>query len=409
MRFSALFTTLLASASALASRPSGCPDGFAYADGQNFAIDGQKFYYFGSNAYWFSFLTNISDVSIAMDKAKAAGIKVIRTWAFHEVNSTFIAGGLPQYGGEGAGPSDIVFQTWTNGTATINYGETGLQRLDKIASLAQQKGLKIIFTLTNNWADYGGMDVYTLNLGGQYHDDFYKVTKIKNAFKNYVKAVVTRLKSSPAVFAWELANEPRCGADGTRNIPRSPSGCNITTITSWANEISTYIKSLDPHHMIAVGSEGFFNGTSDDWAYNGNDGVDSEGLLRLRNIDLGTLHLYPDWWSKTVEWGTNFTIAHANLQHKVGKPVISEEYGWLVEADREAWLGVTSNITRTQAIGAWQNAVITHKLAGDMYWQLGVDGLSFGNSTDDGFTIYMKSPEAQQLIYDHARKMNRPA
>lgn len=151
--------------------------------------------------------------------------------------------------------------------------------------------------------------------------------------------------------------------------------------------------------MIAVGSEGFFNGTSDDWAYNGNDGVDSEGLLRLRNIDLGTLHLYPDWWSKTVEWGTNFTIAHANLQHKVGKPVISEEYGWLVEADREAWLGVTSNITRTQAIGAWQNAVITHKLAGDMYWsvvlhvlwsqvltfeirQLGVDGLSFGNSTD---------------------------
>jgi hypothetical protein len=26
-------------------------------------------------------------------------------------------------------------------------------------------------TLTNNWADYGGMDVYTIQLGGKYHDD----------------------------------------------------------------------------------------------------------------------------------------------------------------------------------------------------------------------------------------------
>jgi hypothetical protein len=23
----------------------------------------------------------------------------------------------------------------------------------------------------NNWADYGGSDVYVVNLGGQYHDD----------------------------------------------------------------------------------------------------------------------------------------------------------------------------------------------------------------------------------------------
>jgi len=226
--------------------------------------------------------------------------------------------------------------------------------------------------------------------------------------KNYVKAVVSRYKDSSAIFAWELANEPRCDADGTRNLPRS-THCTVNTLTSWANEISTYIKSIDPHHMIAVGSEGFFNGTSDDWAYNGADGVDSESLLRLHNIDLGTFHLYPDWWSKTVQWGTNFTIAHANLQHKVGKPVIGEEYGWLLEADREAWLGVTSNITRVQAIGAWQTAIINHGIAGDMYWQLGVDGLSIGNSTDDGFTIYLKSPEAQQLVYGHARQMNRPA
>lgn len=37
--------------------------------------------------------------------------------------------------------------------------------------MAEEKGLKLIFALTNNWADYGGMDMYTVNLGGRYHDD----------------------------------------------------------------------------------------------------------------------------------------------------------------------------------------------------------------------------------------------
>lgn len=126
--------------------------------------------------------------------------------------------------------------------------------------------------------------------------------------------------------------------------------------------------------MIAVGTEGFFNstqgaiGTSDDWAYNGADGVDSEHLVQLPNVDFGTFHLYPDWWSKTVGWATNFTIAHANLQHKVGKPIISEEYGWLLEENRRAWLGVNSTIGREEAIGAWQEAGLEHKLAADMYW-----------------------------------------
>jgi mannan endo-1,4-beta-mannosidase len=210
---------------------------------------------------------------------------------------------------------------------------------------------------------------------------FYTKSPIKLTFKKYIKAIISRYKSSPAIFAWELGNEPRCGADGKRNLPRS-ANCTSDTITTWAKDISRYIKSLDSNHMVTVGTEGFFNGVSDDWAYNGTDGVDSETLLKLDNVDFGTFHLYPDWWSKTVEWATNFTIAHTNLQHKLHKPVISEEYGWLLDADRQAWLGRSSNITRQEAIGAWQQANIDHKLAGDMYWQLGVTGLGFGRSTD---------------------------
>jgi mannan endo-1,4-beta-mannosidase len=49
----------------------------------------------------------------------------------------------------------VYFQQWDNGVATINYGSTGLQVLDEVVKLAEQTGLKLILTLTNNWADCG--------------------------------------------------------------------------------------------------------------------------------------------------------------------------------------------------------------------------------------------------------------
>lgn len=43
---------------------------------------------------------------------------------------------------------------------------------------------------------------------GGLHDDFYTNANIKAAYKNYVKAVVTRYSSSePAIFSWQLTNE----------------------------------------------------------------------------------------------------------------------------------------------------------------------------------------------------------
>lgn len=95
-----------------------------------------------------------------------AGLRVFRTWGFNDKNVTYDPNGLPQYGGEGAGATESVFQWWDNGVPTIDV--TGF---DKVVDGAANAGIKLIVALTNNWADYGGMDVYTVNLGGQYHDD----------------------------------------------------------------------------------------------------------------------------------------------------------------------------------------------------------------------------------------------
>ena len=155
---------------------------------------------------------------------------------------------------------------------------------------------------------------------------FYRLPQIKKAYKKYVKEFVTRYRDSPVIMAWELANEPRCGADDVRNLPRSDN-CDPRLLTSWIDEMSTYIKKLDPHHLVTWGGEGAYNRASDDWAYNGTDGSDFDAEIALKNIDFGTFHSYPDWWTKTVEWTNQWVRDHGKSQWKARKPVVYEEYG----------------------------------------------------------------------------------
>ena len=84
---------------------------------------------------------------------------------------------------------------------------------------------------------------------------FYRLPKIKAAFKSYINAFVSRYRDSPVIMAWELANEPRCSADGVRNLPRSTE-CTPHLITEWIDEMSTFIKTLDRHHLVTWGGEG---------------------------------------------------------------------------------------------------------------------------------------------------------
>ncbi|EMR70233.1 putative glycoside hydrolase family 5 protein [Eutypa lata UCREL1] len=375
------------------------PKRFVKAEGGKFTLDGEDFYFAGSNAYYFPFNNNQTDVELGLTAAKEAGLKVFRTWGYNDKNVTYVPDGLPQYGNEGAGDTEVVFQRFANGTSTID-----IEAFDKVVDAATKVGIKLLVAFTNNWADYGGMDVYTVNLGGKYHDDFYRLPQIKEAYKTYVKAVVTRYKDSPTIFAWELANEPRCGADGVRNLPRSDD-CTTETLGSWIDEMSTYVKSLDPHHLVTWGGEGGFNIGSDDGFYSGSDGGDFDRELSLENIDFGVFHSYPDWWGKTVEWTDQWIRDHAVAGRKAGKPVIAEEYGWMTDEARQEYLGTVSNITRTQAVGGWQEIGLEEKMP-DLYWQFGYSGYSYGRNHDDGFTIFLDDDEAQQLVYDHAEALN---
>ncbi|EPS42619.1 hypothetical protein H072_3376 [Dactylellina haptotyla CBS 200.50] len=386
-----------------AHTPPGKKRDFPYANGNKFGLNGLDFYFAGSNAYYLPFSNNYADNLAGLTAARKVGLKVMRTWCFNDRNATFDPNGLPKYYPDDTG---TWFTEWNNGAVTINTGADGLQKLDAVVKAAEDADMKLVMTLTNNWADYGGMDMYTINLGYKYHDDFYTKPEIISKFKDYIKVVVQRYKNSKAIFSWQLGNEPRCGADGTRNLPRSPD-CNVATIHAWVLDISAYIKSLDPDHMVSVGSEGAFNHPSDpDWAYNGADGTDFEGELAAPNVDYGTFHLYPDWWSKTPAWGTQWIKDHAAAGRAANKPVVFEEYGWLTPDKRLEYLGQVSPYTRLEVIKEWQETSIAELVAGDQYWQFGWYGWSYGPNYNDGFTIYLNDTEAGELVNKHARHVS---
>ncbi|KAH8163107.1 hypothetical protein CIB48_g5130 [Xylaria polymorpha] len=259
---------------------------FASTNGLNFQIDGKTGYFAGTNSYWIGFLTNNADVDKTLDELKNTGLKILRVWGFNDVIST-------------PGQGIVWFQKLAAAGSTINTGANGLQRLDYVVSAAEKRGIKLIINFVNNWSDYGGIPAYVSAFGGA-ATTWYTNAAAQAQYRTYIKAVVSRYASSPAVFAWELANEPRCR------------GCATSVITKWATETSAYVKSLDPRHMVTLGDEGFGLATNSDGSYpfGYSEGVDFEANLKIPTLDFGTFHLYPESWGTTPDWGNSWIAAH---------------------------------------------------------------------------------------------------
>jgi len=53
------------------------------------------------------------------------------------------------------------------------------------------------------------------------------------------------------IMAWELCNEPRCKGD-----------FSASKLQAWIEQSAEFLKSIDPHHLVTVGSEGFFGSST---------------------------------------------------------------------------------------------------------------------------------------------------
>lgn len=421
--------------SAYAEYAAAHPEGFVYADGSKFMCDGSPYYYGGTNCYYLTYKSK-SEVKNVFDDASKMGLKVIRIWGNLDVGKK--TGKIDSQSGhevfegnnDGTGEKDgVYFQYWDDkaGKPVVNEGEDGLRRLDYVIKQAEEHDMKLVITFTNYWEAFGGMGQYVKwyqmsqgkSVGNSKVDekdtcDFYTNETIKGWYKDYIKTLLNhtnyytgeKLMDSEAVFSWELSNEPRCTVDEF---------CKDDILYNWAKEMSAYVKSIDPYHMVSVGDEGFYNlgyqeAAKQDLpsaAYSGYYGVDFNKLMTIDTVDFGTPHMYVDQWGfdlgdDDLEW----IKRHAQTTSSADKPVIFEEFGLTDKTKRDAAYSVWLDIVT----GDYYDGV---EYQGFNYWMIASyldDGTLYQDY--DGYTVYGpegvdKTDSTRTLMMNAAAKMEK--
>ena len=149
-----------------------------------------------------------------------------------------------------------------------------------------------------------------------------------NATRLLLKTVVTTLKDHPAIWMWNLGNEPDLFA-----WPNSSDEG-----AAWVKEMVGLIKAIDPKHPVTIGLHG--------------DGLHRDNGLRIDKVyaqtDVAVMHSYPmytPWARKPLDPDfVPFTCALTSALS--GKPVLMEEFGGCTALPGEAtytWKWVETN------------------------------------------------------------------
>uniref|UniRef100_A0A0D9XNF9 mannan endo-1,4-beta-mannosidase n=1 Tax=Leersia perrieri TaxID=77586 RepID=A0A0D9XNF9_9ORYZ len=359
----------------------------------------------GFNTYWLmSFASDGATrprVTAAIAEAADAGLNVCRTWAF----------------------SDGGYRALL--TAPFHYDEVVFQALDFVVSEARRHNMRLILSLCNNWEDYGGKAQYVrwgkddgLDLTSE--DDFFTDPTIKSYYKAFVEAVVTRIntitneayKDDPTILAWELINEPHC--------PSDPSGDTLQILNplffAWIEEMASYVKSIDPVHLLEIGTEGFYAPSAPELLpvnpdeYSGNAGTDFIRNHQAAGIDLASIHVYSDTWLPHSIEENHLQSVNAWMQQHIddaanllGMPIVIGEFGVSIKDGkfgnefREAFMETVYRIF----LSSWKGEVIG---GGCLLWQLFPEG---AEHMDDGYAIILaKSPSTLNLLANHSRNLN---
>jgi len=162
---------------------------------------------------------------------------------------------------------------------------------------------------------------------------FYRSAAANEAFRNTIRKLVNRVNTvtgkpyntDPTILSWQLANEPRPGANETTSDE------DKKIFIQWIDDTANFIHQLDHQHLVSSGSEGW------------RGCVDSKPLTvdsnRTAHVDYITFHLWPrNWswydqhhaeqtWNNAIKLSHEYLNWHIDLGKQLNKPVVLEEFG----------------------------------------------------------------------------------
>ncbi|MGN0729247.1 cellulase family glycosylhydrolase [Treponema sp.] len=392
----------------LASCSASSSGEFVTVQGGKFMLNGNEFRFAGTNNYYMHYSTDkmVTDV---LDDAQKMGVTVLRCWGFqfgpntdhnsHGMDTPGVFGVPEKYKAENKKTPE-----------QFGYPRDVFERLDFTVAEAAKRNIRLVIAMNNYWDAFGGiMNASTWQewFGLKNPEDFYTDSGCKKTYKEFIEFLVTRKNSytgipyneDPTIMTWELMNEPR--------NPKDKSG---RTVKAWVTEMSAFVKKLAPNQLCAVGDEGFMKrqgfvpyAGEGEFCYNGHEGTDFDSLLRIKTVDYGTFHLYPETWgiaeSAQMNWGDEYIKKHAESGRAAKKPVVLEEYG----------TSSAGKLNRMAAYDVWNSTAYNEGLAGSMFWILtssntyelaeGGDGIY---DDYDGFRIRNDGSPVSALLADYA-------
>lgn len=357
------------------STTSGAPNQIVRQRGGRFFVGNKPFRFVGANVAVMYRDEDRARMPETLQQAAQAGIKVVRVWAF----------------GEG-GPNDVKpmkdFDDWPRNhyfrLAPGQWNEDAFVHLDKVIAEAAKNHIYVQLCLTNWWRDTGGVtqylrwagindaadDSYNFGINNEKAILFYTNPETRRLYREHVEKLATRrntltgvlYRDDPAIFGWELMNEAQ--AITGRWAERR----------AWIAEMSEYLKSLDPNHMIAPGAWGYRSSSERrEWLAD----------HAIPTIDYCDVHSYPrddhDSFVDSPQALKEFIENRAAAAFSIRKALVFGEFGMGVEGHNGA--------SQLEWYKAFFEGNVRAGAAGAMFWIFTPDarrgyGVSYSTSRD---------------------------
>lgn len=295
----------------------------------SFAVEGSPFRFIGANAIYFGFYRQYGlSIEEALQSAKENGLSVIRI-----------------YLGFGDSP----------------WGGRAYEEYDRVLDIAAKHGVYIIATLTDCCC-------FGTSWGNTPENYFAKVPYCNladaaalDSFKGYIKSILLRkntvngkiYRDDTTILAWDIANEPALQCFSSSELH------------DWLQQVVTFVKSIDPNHLITIGIDAHSNLYS-------TDGPHYEAL-NVPGLDFFSFHYnLPNY--RVVKQHLDRLAYRVSRFLAMGKPVVLEEFG--VGSQRILGTNVDKNTLDgwLQSYHDQLDIVFSLGASGAMFWGWGVSG-----------------------------------